>query len=799
MPRKRQDNEKLLASPLQPLEIDRLAPLFRLKPQEVSHYAELLSLKDITLALSEHGKGYVILFQNSKTGQLVQIEAGLFAQSLKPLAGFTVRGQSEDPDTFLKRVENAGKELAEMADSPEAALPAFTLAYLETITTWIGNEVTRTAFGMSDREWHEFEVALKEEGLHPKLVVEQDNLVLTFVGFNDVYQPLNGRSDSIGGFAFSVTEEGSLKEPSDDVLEVLNTKYLAVAGLPEHIATELQVTLPRLIPPPPLEWFQEFIQQTHQKKKKKNGNHHPEVGISEEKEKLKQRTIEVLNPHLAEYGLQLIDARQLMQPGYSEAMAQKLYKNRLPFPVADLLIVEKDDAIPKLGYVNLLGWEKPPNPDDERPHELIPYSNVCAIVVVDSNDSIAQRKELTRYGSTQIRRYFPASRPKPTVFTVDEALLSRGWKSLVTPLVEDIEELAKAGSENNPAWKILNSSKKAVDHGAYHGFDILTTKEPRVEIIKYEPGGPRIGGTQLSVVVRRDEKLINVTRLDSGFPYNTRPSWSTLGGFPTPDLGLPPWIESGMYPRLRRLYRLDLLKNSVSESSLQAFTQLLDKPTDTNQNYSDAEFYLMELYHRLGESGFVAFLRDNLQRETQDLMRQGKFLKLLEFAKAREKSLYAVKVLYDLMALTHDHQDHTLGIALMREDIPLGLSADTRALALRDFHRASNWLAEDVAVIRRRDLPKIGSSYQVTERPFLLFEDGQRYEISPGVFVTGYDVYHSIVGSLGFVVDVVHNGKHLVQYGYPGDYRDGRFFERFGKHKLTREEIEGTRYKKKRS
>jgi len=93
---------------------------------------------------------------------------------------------------------------------------------------------------------------------------------------------------------------------------------------------------------------------------------------------------------------------------------------------------------------------------------------------------------------------------------------------------------------------------------------------------------------------------------------------------------------------------------------------------------------------------------------------------------------------------------------------------------------SSNWLAQDVAVRNMRELPKVGSAYPVYEFPYLPFEDGTRIEVSPGIFVSSYEVYHSIPGSVGFMVEVKHKGKQIASVAYGGDYRDGRFFERVG-------------------
>lgn len=802
IPRRGKERSSLVKPiPLYPEEkTATIAQLLGLDSEVLQGYLDLLDLQNISLNLNQHGDGYLVLFENPDTGELYQIDAGLYAQALTPIVGFSVRGEKEGFTQFLERENRAFQDLKQYDQKKSSLLPAFTLAYLKTIVDWASGETIRSSLNISEHDWEHITQALKFFHLKPVLIPHSGAYIFAFVDQEDTLQQLPKPFNSVGGFAFQRGPAGKALPVAPEFLDQLSQEYREITGLSLEMCRVLETPPPEIYQCPSIEWLtEEFLGMYFYQldgSDTKDGRLTP-TEEHEENSEAREKLAERLSPFLEKQGLRLIDARELMQPGYAEAMSQGIYKNMFRYPLADYLIVQKDTPVTELGYVNLLGWQKPHNGGaDKPPSELIAYSNVCGIMVINPDMPVSERKKLTRYASQQIRRFFPSCRPKPIVATVDLPLIEQAWPSVASPLIEDLEETAAnpTDSASRAAQKILNS-RLGPDYGHYN---INIDEEPTVIYDKYTPRGEHIGAAPSTLKVIRHKDLVSVVAFDFGLDFQFYPSWTGIGNFPTYNLGLNPWVgENEMFPWMRRFYRLDLLQNSINGSAVQEFASLLNKPSDHPDFYTKSEFFLTEIFHRLGEAQFTQFLLENARQETQSLMRSGKFLKLLQYSKEREQRLYKqLKIVYDIMLLSHNHQDHSVGIGLMREEIPLGMSALTRAQALNDFNRASNWLQQDVVAIRKRDLPKIGSSYQVVERPYLLFEDGERREVSPGVFITAYSVYHSIPGAMGFVVDVVHNGKHLVQFGYPGDYRDPRFFEKFGRHKLLKKELDSTLLRK---
>lgn len=488
-------------------------------------------------------------------------------------------------------------------------------------------------------------------------------------------------------------------------------------------------------------------------------------------EQIKQTAYQILNPHLQKYGMKLIDAKSILQPGYEEAVKEKTLDIDVAFPIVDFLIIENNPNVLQLNYTSILGWRKDPkNPD--HPSTLIPYGNVCGIVVIPEDMPLSERKKLIRKAYNELARSFP-TKPKSMILTVTPKLIEE-WKKnqeIVFPNLTG-EELVASGV---PATQ-------AVDYGFY----INKAEPPTVTASTYEPNSTHIGGTQIMVHVDRGDGVRNVIILDYGWIFDLVNTWSQLGQMPSPVDGITPFLRVGMFDKLPRLYREDLILQSLNDNVISQILLKAEGSASQSPKFESLEeFLVLETYHRFGADKFVNHLRIHFPHIMQGVLRLGKVKQLLNFLDQRKKIVYANKDIYDLVGLTHAHQDHSLGISLLNPDIPVGMTAKTRALLLADFRMASNWLAQDVAFIKERSKPMVGSAYQIRERNYLIINDQDRIEVSPGVFVTAIEVSHSIPGAVGFIVEVEHQGKVIARIGYPGDYKDGHFFREIGQRGPT--------------
>lgn len=483
-------------------------------------------------------------------------------------------------------------------------------------------------------------------------------------------------------------------------------------------------------------------------------------------EQTKQATYAILNPHLQQYDMELIDAKSILQPGYEEAVKENTLDGDVAFPIVDFLIVGNNPNVLQLDYTSILGWKKDPkNPD--HPSTLIPYGNVCGIVVIPDEMPLSERKKLIRKAYNELARSFP-TKPKSMILTVTPDLIEE-WKNHDEIVFPDLtgEELVATGV---PATQ-------AVDYGFY----INKAEAPTVTATTYEPKSTHIGGTQIMVQVDRGDGIRNIVVLDYGWIFDLVNTWSQLGQMPSPVDGISPFLRVGMFDKLPRLYREDLILQSLNDNVLlQVLLAAENSASQSPEFESLEEFLVLEIYHRFGADQFVNHLRIHFPHIMQDVLRLGKIKQFLHFLEQRKKVVYATKDIYDLVGLTHAHQDHSLGVSLLNPDIPVGMTAKTRALLLADFRMASNGLAQDVAFIRERSKPMVGSAYQIRERNYRIIEDQDRIEVSPGVFVTAIEVAHSIPGAVGFIVEVEHQGKVIARIGYPGDYKDGHFFREIG-------------------
>lgn len=802
----------------------QLIELLKLKSHDqLTYLLSVLALQNLDLQLVEDGDGFLIYFSD-QNGKLNPVSTTEYLQALNYIAGFVVTGPQElynqvkDRKDRHERKESANKQVhAEIDLPPEAGFEFFNPALLERVVDNITAQTLKKITHITSRQVDLFLESLRSFNLKPRIEFMREYVLLVFENTHGALSPLPLEGDielflkigesqektkawekwrsyvqakrpsQLAGFVVHSYELTGPAEDSNEntdksaslivvrkAVEQATSEYKNITGIENaffslpYSAQKMRDFIKAFTDTQRIETQEKVNTQTYieQKPDFKKKIQAP-IERLRKKESIKNQTVSFLNPLLSNYGIQVLDAKELIHAGHAEAIAANVLDTSLPFPLVDLLFVSTNNSALELEYISIFGWEKDTKNPDE-PSTLIPYGNVCGIVIIPDSMPLKDRKRLIRQAALQLSRSFP-TRPKPMILTVSPNLLEK-WKTLDTVVLPEEEAKEQIFEKNSP--------KKAVDYGFYN---INKNAPPEVFVSTYEPISTHIGGTQISVIVDRGDGIKNVVYLDYGWIFDLVPSWSTLGAMPAPVDGIAPFLRSNMFDMTRRLYRLDLILASINDSVVQTVMDISTTQEQKKKIANLEEFLLLEAYHRLGEEAFVDTLRLKMPHTIQTLLRRNKLSQLLAYLDRRKNELYAQKTIFDMVALSHAHQDHTLGIALLNPDIPVGWSAITRALCLADHRMASNWLAQDVAFVKLRGEEKVGSAYQVQERAYYLFNDADRVEVSPGVFITALNVKHSIPGSMGFIVDVEHFGRRVARIAYPGDYKDGHFFEEVGK------------------
>jgi hypothetical protein len=479
---------------------------------------------------------------------------------------------------------------------------------------------------------------------------------------------------------------------------------------------------------------------------------------------LQDEVIEFLNNVSSRDDFKAIHAKRAVQRNEGDLVVG----TRAKFPETDILFVKPGDQEFQIQYLNLIGWE---NPLKEKvgtlPDKTVTYSNVCGLVVVDKDTPTSTRKQLCRVALAQLKRYYPIQ-PHAVIMAVDERLMKE-WSNNGS-IIQD-KSIQSNGYSNG-----LKPRKRTTD---YDSATIMKRVEPtRVGARVFEPVKSHIGGTKILVEVNYGDKLTHQVGLDMGWVFDINKVWNGIGTKVPYTDGIVPFLDEGMWGLNPRLFRQDLLIQSLKPATIQALRNL-----DPNQrNYHSADEYIgLELFHRLGREGMEnLFATSEKTRQLYKVLNRRGLLSENGFWRSlreKERRVFEEKVILKMLGITHAHQDHTLGSSLLRREIVRGVSPITRALLLADHKTSGDWLVQDTMARKQREEPMVGSSYQVLEYPYELFNgDGKRHQIAENLFVHTLKVEHSIPGSLAFIVEVKHNDKLLTSVAYPGDYRNGDFF-----------------------
>lgn len=478
-----------------------------------------------------------------------------------------------------------------------------------------------------------------------------------------------------------------------------------------------------------------------------------------------------LQMHLQPLGIEVINLRKLLQVDEGDKLSH-LHRAQELNSIPDLLFVNavSTETMELMTAPPLSGW-KAPAKKDTLPTDATAYGNAVGVILVPDAAPLETRKVAMRVAAKKTSQYLPAAPHStvkdPIILTVDPSLFSR-WEEIGHPFAEP-------GVVNS---LLSQSQKKRYDYGL-----LVPSNPEQVSLVVNEPGGrSHIGGTQLEVRVNQGG-VERVVLIDMGWLFDLVPAWSPLGRQPSYTEGIAPFLKEQMFPLNPRLYRTDLILNSLNAGRLQSAIRSLESGRTRSHVEQVDQFIVMEAYHRLGENGFFNFLSENdLTKATwHDWARRRRVDAIASVLKNAQRVMYQDKPVYDLLALTHAHQDHSVGSAMVRDEVMRGWSPITQGILMSDHRLSSQWYIQDTALRKMRELPKQGSAFPVFEYPHTFFQHGVRQEVAPQIFLTPFEVPHSIPGSMGFLVEVQNRRRKVIaSMAYGGDYRDWSFFKNVG-------------------
>lgn len=378
--------------------------------------------------------------------------------------------------------------------------------------------------------------------------------------------------------------------------------------------------------------------------------------------------------------------------------------------------------------VTLWGWDK-------TLRNVIPYENVAGLIAVPNEYSLDQRKELQR----RVKRLlgYWLKDPEVNVLTVDQNLVDFwGTKGA----------LVKGETQDLPNPPPL---RKRVDYGG------KPNNPTSAKLVLFEPKA-MVGGPQLLVDVGfNDSEVSSAVLLDWGLPYLDEALMS-LGNRPSYINGLNPFLREGMLPEIRRLYRLDLLSQSLTPQMVNVVL---------TGNYS---FILGELYHRGGWD----YVADLINQKFPRKFNHQKLNDLKNRLEEIENKYYSDKRIFEEILISHAHTDHYGGLFSIRDEVPVGLSPETYALLNARFHQPGTWLDEHI--IRRERENGLKNPYPLKKRPIHLYFPNGWERIAPHLSVAAFPLNHSIIGTLGFVIQITNNRNGaLTHIAYLTDFREG--------------------------
>ena len=428
----------------------------------------------------------------------------------------------------------------------------------------------------------------------------------------------------------------------------------------------------------------------------------------------------------------IINALYLPKTGFGPDSLRVRFRTKgITVPQIDISFYTKDENnLAQPCGLTLWGWDK-------SLENLIPYENVAALVSIPNEFPLSQRKEIQR--ETRRLLGYWVKNPAVNVLTVDQRLVDY-WQENGALVREE-------------ATRLLNliPLRKRIDYGA-------TSKASKsAKLILFEPK-TMVGGPQLLLDVSlvnsfNSDSISSTLILDWGLPYLDEALMS-LGNRPSYINGLNPFLREGMLPEIRRLYRLDLLTQSLTPQMI--YTALTG-------NYS---FILGEIYHRGGWD----YVENLINEKFPGYFTLQQLIDLKTHLEKIEEEYYSDKRIFEEVLISHGHTDHYGGLVFIRDEIPAGMSPETYAFLNARFHQPGTWLDEHI-IKKERNGQK---PYPLVKRPIHLYFPNDWERISPHLSLTAFPLNHSIIGTLGFVVGITdEKGSHLTHIAYLTDFREG--------------------------
>lgn len=397
-------------------------------------------------------------------------------------------------------------------------------------------------------------------------------------------------------------------------------------------------------------------------------------------------------------------------------------------PGLDILFYTRDEnGLAHPAGLNLIGFGK-------NLSEPVEYENVVGVLSVPNEMPLSERKKISRRLIRSLSYWLKD--PNVNVLTVDDNLI-QFWLTKQRLLGS-----VKNNLENEQA------DRKKIDYGQ-------RLKKPiSGSIVLFEPKS-FVGGPQLLLDLNLGSNVKSALLLDWGLPYLDE-ALMNLGNRPNYTNGINPFLRNGMLPEIRRLYRIDLLENSLTPQMLNVVLK------------GEYSFIVGELFHRLGKKQFLELVESKFPSLYQQINMED-FAENLEQI---ENKYYADKRIFEGVAISHGHTDHYGGLFSIRYDIPAFMSPETYTFIQSRFRQPGTWMDEHI--IRRVRENEKKPPYDLEKRlvKFLLEPTWER--IAPFFSISSLPLDHSLIGTQGFLVAITDiKGNPLYKICYLSDFRDG--------------------------
>ncbi len=365
------------------------------------------------------------------------------------------------------------------------------------------------------------------------------------------------------------------------------------------------------------------------------------------------------------------------------------------------------------------------------------YNNVVGLVCFPDDVPLFKRKLATRVMRGPATYWLKD--PNFQLLSVTPKLLAL-WKQRGSPIPTE-EEVIEAQQK---------SLKKQVDYGFTFGpYDQAT-------LTAYE-NRQQIGGNKLFLSLHYAGGLKRTVGMDFGWAYEDDPALSKFPDRPSYELGISPYLDAEIIPKIRRFLGTDKLIKSLSLASLLAAAE---DPSGS--------FIVSELYHRFGWDELERLICTEEPLFT-DLSR------LRDNLKVGEQQFYEQnKEIFDMMWLSHGHEDHWGVMFSIRDDIPFGLTPETALFLQAKFRTGWHYTNQEALIRKMREQPKVGNTFATYQRPLVYFYNGQSHRVSPDIEFTAHYVNHSIIGAAALGVRFLDPfGGTRMKLAYMGDITSG--------------------------